>query len=60
MWEEPNEHAGIPSKVTVELRQRETGTELVLTHKLADAELKQRYLQGWTGALDQIPEDLEV
>ncbi|MCG8653252.1 MAG: SRPBCC domain-containing protein [Pirellulales bacterium] len=56
MWEEPNEHAGIPSRVTVEFLRRDGGTELVLTHELADAEMKQRHLEGWTGALDLIPE----
>jgi uncharacterized protein YndB with AHSA1/START domain len=56
MWEQPNEHAGIPSRVTVEFHQRDEGTELVLIHELADAEMKRRHQEGWTGALDLIPE----
>ena len=56
MWEEPNEHAGIPSTVTVEFHRRDDGTELVLTHELADADMKRRHRDGWTGALGLIPE----
>ena len=56
MWEPPNENAGIDSQVTVEFREVDGGTELVLTHGLTDPEMKEHHKMGWSGALDQIPE----
>lgn len=56
IWEPPNEHAGIESKVTVDFHRVEGETELVLSHGLANQEMRQRHMEGWNGALEQIPE----
>ena len=54
MWEPPNEFAGVESHVTVDFREVDGETELVLTHALADPQMRARHMEGWTGALDQI------
>lgn len=56
MWEPPNEHAGIASKVIVEFLEVDGETELVVTHKLSDPEMREQHYMGWAGALDQIPD----
>lgn len=41
--------------VTVELRERDGATELVLTHeRFADAEARDGHEQGWTSALNRL------
>lgn len=54
-WEPPNEHAGIESKVIVDFLEIGGETELVLTHGLSDLEMRNSHNEGWSGALDQIP-----
>ena len=54
MWEPPNQHAGINSKVSVEFNEFDGETELVLTHGLTNAVMKEEHNMGWSGALDQI------
>ncbi|QDU51701.1 SRPBCC family protein [Gimesia panareensis] len=52
-WEEPNEHAGIETQVTVEFQEQAGGTELTLTHeRFTKPDMKERHLGGWSGALD--------
>ena len=58
-WEEPNEHAGIETQVTVEFLETGEGTELVLTHeRFTKAEMKESHLGGWSGALSHLKEFL--
>ncbi|MEZ6137546.1 MAG: SRPBCC domain-containing protein [Pirellulaceae bacterium] len=54
-WEPPNEHAGIDTHVTVELKEVNSQTELVLTHRISDAAMREQHCMGWSGALDQLP-----
>jgi len=56
MWEPPNEHAGVESRVTVQFTEVDGETELVLTHRIPDKETRESHLRGWTGALEQIPD----
>ena len=57
IWEEPNEHAGIETQVTVEFLEQDGGTELVLTHeRFTRPDMKERHLGGWSGALDLLHE----
>lgn len=54
-WEEPNEHAGLTTQVTVEFRPTAGGTELLLTHEqFSSHEMRQRHENGWAGALDRL------
>ena len=50
-WEPPNEHAGIPSVVTVQFNEKDGGTELLLCHAISDSGMKERHSLGWCGAL---------
>lgn len=50
-WEPPNEHAGIPSVVTVQFNDKDGGTELLLSHAISDSSMKERHSLGWCGAL---------
>ncbi len=59
MWEPPNEHAGIPSEVVVDFLDIDGETELVLTHRISDAEMRESHTMGWSGALDQIPDAID-
>lgn len=59
-WEPPNEHAGIPSLVTVRFIERDGGTELILTHAISDLDMKQRHSLGWCGALVLLDELVTV
>lgn len=53
VWEEPNEHAGIETQVTVEFQEQAEGTVLILTHeRFTKPDMKERHLGGWSGALD--------
>lgn len=59
-WEEPDPHAGVETQVTVQFLEHQEGTELVLTHeRIANSEMAESHRQGWTGALDLIPEVIE-
>lgn len=40
------------SRVTVEFRLHDEGTELVLLHERLATEAREMHLQGWTGCLD--------
>jgi uncharacterized protein YndB with AHSA1/START domain len=54
--EPPDEHAGIPSEVTVTIQPSATGgSDLVIRHdKFGRADADARHDQGWRGALDQL------
>ena len=56
-WDEPNDHAGVETQVTVEFLEKDGGTELVLTHeKLTIGGMKESHMGGWSGALDLLEE----
>lgn len=53
-WEEDG-GPGHESLVTVEFRDRDGSTEVIVTHeRLPDAESRERHSQGWTGCIDQL------
>lgn len=52
-WEQPHEFEEIETQVTVDFFEKDGGTELVLTHeRFTKAEMQERHMVGWTGALD--------
>lgn len=54
-WEEPYPTAGIETFVTVELREIEGGTELVLTHeRFPNRDMRDKHNHGWNGNLDRL------
>lgn len=54
-WEPPDPHAGIETLVTVDLLERDSGTEVVITHERFPTEEKmRRHRSGWTGALERL------
>jgi uncharacterized protein YndB with AHSA1/START domain len=56
-WEPPDPHAGIDTLVTIDLSEKDGGTELVLTHAgFPTEEAKRRHEQGWSGGLDALRE----
>jgi uncharacterized protein YndB with AHSA1/START domain len=58
--EPPDEHAGIPSEVTVTIAPHGDGAELQIRHaKLARAPAVERHAQGWRGALDRLAAQLD-
>lgn len=60
MWEPPNVHAGVSSKVLIEFNDVDGETELILTHGISDPEMRAQHMEGWSGALDQIPAVISV
>jgi uncharacterized protein YndB with AHSA1/START domain len=53
--EPPDEHAGIPSEVSVAIMPDGTGSELVIRHeKLGRTDAIERHAAGWRGAVDQL------
>lgn len=55
VWEAPDAHAGIPTRVQIELLERDAGTELVLVHtQISSAEMALRHAAGWEATLDQL------
>lgn len=55
--EPPDEHAGIPSEVTVTITPDGACSQLVIRHqKLERIDAIQRHAAGWSGALDQLIE----
>ncbi|WP_299740739.1 SRPBCC domain-containing protein [uncultured Roseobacter sp.] len=58
IWEEPDPHAGIPTRVRVEFREDESSTEVILTHSQIPAQdIADRHAAGWEATLDRL-EDL--
>lgn len=55
IWEEPLPEAGVTSLVTVDFREVDEGTEMILTHqKFMDQESCERHRAGWAGTLDKL------
>ena len=55
--EQPDEHAGIQSEVTVAIRPDGSGSELLIRHeKFGRADAIERHAAGWRGAVDQLTE----
>lgn len=50
IWEEPDPHAGLPTRVCVRFEEAGGATEVVLTHeRLASEEIAARHGEGWRG-----------
>ena len=55
IWEAPDPHAGIPTRVLVRLLEKGDSTEVVLTHdRLPSEEAGLRHAAGWEGTLDRL------
>ncbi len=53
VWEAPDPHAGISTRVLVEFIEKDEATEVVLTHdRLPTLEAATRHAEGWKGTLD--------
>jgi uncharacterized protein YndB with AHSA1/START domain len=54
-WEEPGEHAGCETLITIDFNAIEAGTELVLTQeRFGSTEMRDSHNMGWSGAIDQL------
>lgn len=54
-WEAPNENAGIETLVTVDFIEKDSGSELVLTHeRFGSDEMRLDHSKGWNGCLDSL------
>ena len=52
IWEPPDPHAGIPTRVLVRFLEQGDATEVVMTHdRLPSKESCPRYVTGWEGTL---------
>lgn len=55
IWEEPDQHAGIATRVHVQFLEKGTNTEVLLTHdKLPTKEACERHALGWEGSLNRL------
>lgn len=55
VWEAPDPHAAIPTRVRVQFLEQEGATEVVLTHaQLPSEEIGKRHGEGWKGMLEQL------
>jgi uncharacterized protein YndB with AHSA1/START domain len=55
VWDAPDPHANIPTRVRIDFIEKSAGTEVVITHKrLPSEEAGKRYLHGWEGTLDRL------
>ena len=60
-WEEPDPHAGIDTRVTIEFIELGEGTEVLVTHeRFPDRETRDRHDEGWSGALTRLLKLLET
>jgi uncharacterized protein YndB with AHSA1/START domain len=54
-WEPPDPHAGIETLVTIDLKEKSGGTELVLSHTgFPTEETMRQHEQGWSGCLEML------
>lgn len=59
-WQPPDPHAGIPTRVSIELSTGPGITEMWIRHeKIASAAMRDRHDQGWQGTLSRLSEYLE-
>ena len=55
VWEAPDPHAGVPTRVVVRFLDKGDATEVVLTHeRLPSEEAGARHAEGWEGTLDHL------
>ena len=55
IWEAPDPHAGIPTRVVVAFLEKGEATEVVLTHeRLPSDEAGSRHAAGWEATLDRL------
>lgn len=56
-WEPPDPHAGVETLVTIDLYEKEGGTELALTHaRFPTEQLMRQHEDGWGATLDRLKE----
>ena len=56
-WEPPDPHAGVETLVTIDLYEKEGGTELALTHaRFPTEQLMRQHEGGWGATLDRLKE----
>ena len=54
MWEAPDPHADIPTRVFVEFIDRGEETEVLLTHDKLPKEAGERHITGWENTFDRL------
>ena len=55
VWEAPDAHANIPTRVHIQFLSNGVGTEIVLTHEqLPSEDAGKRHAEGWEGTLDNL------
>jgi len=53
-WDKPDPHAGVNTLVTINFVDNDGATEIVVIHKMEDAEMRSRHSVGWLGALERL------
>lgn len=54
-WEPPDPHAGMLTLVTVDLEERDGGTEVSVRHeRFPDSEMRGRHEAGWSSTLERL------
>ncbi|MEP3277673.1 MAG: SRPBCC domain-containing protein [Stappiaceae bacterium] len=60
VWEAPDPHADIPTRVTIDLIEQNNATEVVLTHEqIPTREIAARHAAGWEATLDHLQQVLK-
>ncbi|MBL4800958.1 MAG: SRPBCC domain-containing protein [Emcibacter sp.] len=60
VWEAPDVHADIPTRVNIKFLEQNGSTELILTHEqLPSTEAGKRHADGWENTLDQLEREVE-
>ena len=55
VWEAPDQHAGMPTRVRVRFEENGDATEVVLTHeRLVSEEVAARHGDGWSGMFKRL------
>ena len=61
LWQQPDPHADIPTRVDVRLADIGDGTEITVTHeRLPSGEARERYAKGWEGTIDGLERFVDV
>lgn len=59
VWQAPDPHADVPTRVRIEFLEKGDSTELVITHdRLPSREACTRHAAGWEGTLDNLARSL--
>lgn len=60
VWEAPDVHADVPTRVNIKFYERSGSTELILSHEqLPSQEIGERHADGWENTLDQLEREFD-